>query len=252
MSDSEKIKKLETELEHCHAQSTAKSEFLSMVTHQLRTPLSATKWVFKMLLDGDLGSFTEEQREIVKKGYENNEMMIDLLQEVITANKTGEWDFTYKLEKHDLEKILENIVTQFLEEARSKNIHIKFKRPKSPLPLAVIDAEKIAIVFQNLIENAIKYSSEESTVTIHLESSKNTFNISVTDSGIGIPEKQRSRIFEKFFRADNAKEHQKHGTGLGLFTAKKIVERHNGSIEFETETGKGTTFHVVLPLDNPK
>ncbi len=242
------IQELESKLKKCELDNHAKSEFLSMIAHQLRTPLSGIKWTFKMLLDGDLGSFTEEQKDIVRKGAESNERMLKLLEELIVANQNEEWEFQYNLSKVDLEQIAEKVITEFLEEARVKEVSISFKRPNKPLPLVAVDPEKIALVFQNLLENAIKYSSKNNTVSVGIDEENNTVQVAIKDSGIGIPKAQQEKIFEKFFRADNAKIEQKAGTGLGLFTAKKIVEKHGGKIWFESNEGKGTTFFFTVPI----
>jgi signal transduction histidine kinase len=247
-NNQEKITELEAELEHCRAENKAKSEFLSMVTHQLRTPLSGIKWTFKMLLDGDLGSFTDEQRTIIEKGSESNERMLKLLQEIIIANQNESWDFQYNTQPSDMQKIISNIIPEFLESARSKSIDIKINHPDEPLPLVTVDPEKISIVFQNLLENAVKYSEDGDTITVNFTVHDDSISISLADTGLGIPDDAQEYIFSKFFRADNVKEIKKEGTGLGLFTAKNIVEKHNGSIRFESKKNEGTTFFITLPL----
>lgn len=238
------------EVNQCKLESQAKSEFLSMVTHQLRTPLSGIKWTFKMLLDGDLGSFSEEQRQIITKGAESNQRMIDLLNEIIVANQNQSWDFQYDMQKIDLEKLVERLITEHLETARAHDVHLVFNRPEDEMPMVNADPDKIAIILQNLLENAIKYSNPEGNVTVSITPTTDAITISVTDEGIGIPADAQEHIFSKFFRADNAKELKKEGTGLGLFTAKRIAEKHGGSMTFESETGKGTTFFVQLPVHN--
>jgi len=249
--DTEKTREeLETELEKCKFENQAKSEFLSMVTHQLRTPLSGTKWTFKMLLDGDLGSFSEEQRQIITKGSESNQRMIDLLNEVIVANQNQSWDFQYDMQKTDVEKLVERIITEYLETARAHDVHLVFNRSEQASPMIMADPDKIAIILQNLLENAIKYSNEEGTVTVTIIPTKDTLAVSVADNGIGIPADAQEHIFGKFFRADNAKESKKEGTGLGLFTAKRIAEKHGGTLTFESTPSQGTTFFVQLPVYN--
>ncbi len=251
MNPEDRIKELETKLAACEQRNTAKSEFLSIVSHQLRTPLSGTKWIFKMLMDGDLGAFTDEQKDIVRKGYESNEQMIKLLNEIIVANQNEEWEFKYSFCKSDLEKIIESIITEFLEEARVKNVRIIFERPYRNFPLIELDPEKIRLAIQNLIENAIKYSHEDGKVVITLIPRTDTISLDVQDSGIGITAEQQEKIFQKFFRADNAKTHKKTGTGLGLFTARAVVERHHGKLSFKSIENRGTTFTVTLPIVQP-
>jgi len=251
MTPKEQIKQLEIKLAECERHNTAKSEFLSIVVHQLRTPLSGNKWIFKMLLDGDLGAFTDEQKEIIEKGYESNEQMIKLLGEIIIANQNEDYEFKYNFCKSDLEKIIESVVTEFLEEARVKGIRLIFERPYKTFPLVELDPEKIRLAIQNIIENAIKYSRDDKEVIITLMPKNTNVVISVQDFGIGITKIQQDKIFQKFFRADNAKEHKKHGTGLGLFTAKSVVERHHGTITFESTQDKGTIFTITLPVEQP-
>ena len=250
METEKTCEELEAELKQCKTENQAKSEFLSMVTHQLRTPLSGIKWTFKMLLDGDLGSFSDEQRQIITKGAESNERMLDLLNEIIVANQNQSWDFQYDMQKTDIEKLVERLITEYLETARAHDVHLVFNRPEETSPMIMADPDKIAIILQNLLENAIKYSHEEGTVTVTMIPTEETLAISVADTGIGIPAESQENIFTKFFRADNAKELKKEGTGLGLFTAKRIVEKHGGTLTFESETGKGTTFFVQLPIHN--
>lgn len=251
MNPEYRITELEAELAKCEARNTAKSEFLSIVSHQLRTPLSGNKWIFKMLLDGDLGAFSAEQKEIIQKGYESNEQMIKLLNEIIVANQNEEWEFKYTFCKADLEKVLESLITEFAEEARARNIRMVFERPYRNFPLMEIDPEKIRLAIQNLFENAIKYSNENGKVVITLLPTDTQVKLTVQDAGIGITHEQQEKIFQKFFRADNAKIAKKHGTGLGLFTAKNIIERHHGTITFTSVVGKGTTFTITLPLAQP-
>ncbi len=112
------------------------------------------------------------------------------------------------------------------------------------------DPDKVSIILQNLLENAIKYSHNEGTVTVTITPTTENITISVADSGIGIPDDAQEHIFTKFFRADNAKELKKEGTGLGLFTAQRIAEKHDGTLTFESKTGQGTTFFVQLPIHN--
>lgn len=251
MNPEERIKELEERIAKCDERNNAKSEFLSIVAHQLRTPLSGNKWIFKMLLDGDLGAFSPEQHDIIQKGYESNEQMIKLLNEIIVANQNEEYEFKYKFCRADLEKVIESLMTEFAEEARARDIKLVLERQYRNFPLMEIDPEKIRLALQNLFENAIKYSNQNGTVVITLSHSASEATIAIKDSGIGITIDQQEKIFQKFFRADNAKIAKKHGTGLGLFTAKNIIERHHGTISFVSQEGKGTTFTIILPLIQP-
>lgn len=239
---------LEKDLVKYKEENKSQAEFISMIIHQLRTPLAGTKWTFKMLLDGDLGSFNDEQKQIIQKGYEKNEQIIKLLEEVTVANQNNSWDFQYDFKLTSIEPILESIIANFLEEARFKLVSIVLEHPASSIPHVMADAEKLSIVFQNLIENGIKYNFENGTLKIILILENDYLLIRFFDTGIGIDTEDKDKIFTEFFRTEAAKKHSLEGTGLGLFTAKKIIERHNGEIWFENEAPKGTTFYVKLPL----
>lgn len=242
------FEQLEKELEKCRRENESKSEFLSMAIHQLRTPLSGNKWAFHMLLNGDLGELSKEQREVLEKGADMNQNMINLLEEIIQANQNDTWSFQYSISKADIRKVLRSTVNEFQEGATAHHITLVLKETEDQIPLIAIDVEKITFALQNLVENAIKYGKEGGHVIIQLSSKNEYVIISIQDEGIGIPKEEQNHIFTKFFRANNAKEKKKKGTGLGLFTAKKIIERHHGSLHFESKEDKGTTFFLSIPF----
>ncbi|NBV43089.1 sensor histidine kinase [bacterium] len=246
MDTTSQIRILTDENDRLKQESQAKSDFLSMIVHQLRTPLSATKWIFKMMMDGDLGTVSPEQVNIIKRGFESNEQMIRMLAEISHANHVGEWKMHFDLAPTDIAECVSSAIGSFAGEAKQKNITLSFHRPDH-LPLVMADKEKIGLVVQNLIENAIKYSRTGGSITIKGEVFKDQLVMSFTDTGIGIPMGSQSHIFSKFFRADNAKATDK-GTGLGLFVGKEIVEGHHGTIWFESTENIGTTFFFSLPL----
>lgn len=243
---SEKLQNLQQELEKCQKENEQKSEFLSMIAHQLRTPLTGIKWTLKMLVDGDLGNLNEEQRTIVRKGHESSEQLVELLQELILANQSEAWDFQYTLAQTPLEPLVDDIITEFLLEARSRNITIKTEHENEDT-IVNTDQSKLRIVLQNLIENGIKYTPEGGNIIIHTSNDANHVVITVSDNGIGIPDTDHEQIFSKFFRASNAESRHAHGTGLGLFTAKKIIHKLGGTITFTSKEGHGTMFTISLP-----
>ncbi len=223
-----------------------KSDFLSMIVHQLRTPLAATKWIFKMMMDGDLGKISAEQRNIIERGFESNEQMIRMLAEISHAHHAREWKLNLALKPTDITDCINGALGSFAGEAKLKDITLSFTEKQS-LPLVMADKEKICLVIQNLIENALKYNKVHGSVTVSAEQFKNRLVIGVTDTGIGIPLEEQKHIFGKFFRAKNAQQSEK-GTGLGLFVGKEIVEGHHGTIWFESTESIGTTFFFSLPL----
>ncbi|MDI6602514.1 MAG: ATP-binding protein [Patescibacteria group bacterium] len=226
-----------------------KTEFVSLAAHQLRTPLSAIKWTLRMLLDGDLGKITEEQRDFIEKTYGSNERMIALINDLLDVTRIEEGRYLYKPTLADFEPICQFVINSFKEEIEKRKIKFEFKKPEKKLPQVKVDVEKIRLAIQNLLDNAIKYTQPEGKVTITLKSGKKEVEFSIRDSGVGIPSDQQERVFSKFFRGANVLRMETEGSGLGLFIAKNIIEAHNGKIWFESEEGKGTIFYFTLPVE---
>jgi len=224
-----------------------KGEFVSLAAHQLRTPLSAIKWTMKMLIEGDLGKITKEQKEFIEKTYISNERMIKLINDLLNVTRIEEGRYLYKPILMDLEPITQFVVNLYKEEAEKRNIKLELKKTKERLPWVMLDSEKIKLAIQNLLENALRYSLSGGLVTVSLKYDKNEVELSVKDNGVGIPEDQQKRIFTKFFRADNVVKMDTEGSGLGLFITKNIIEAHNGRIWFKSKKGEGTTFYLALP-----
>ncbi len=227
-----------------------KTEFVSIAAHQLRTPLSAIKWSLKMILDGDLGELEDEQREFIEKTYTSNERMIVLVNSLLNVTRIEEGRFVYKLQPLDIVEHTENIVKQLQPMAKKKEIDLVFRKPSKKLPKVKADKEKIGIAIHNMIDNAIKYTLEGGKVEVSLKKSKGEVQLKVKDDGIGIPKDQQKRIFSKFFRGANVIRLETVGTGLGLFITKNIIEAHEGSIDFESAEGKGSTFWFNIPLES--
>ncbi len=228
-----------------------KTEFVSIAAHQLRTPLSAIKWTLRMILDGDLGRVPKEQRGFLEKTYQSNERMIHLINDLLNVTRIEEGRFLYNIKKQDITKEAEKVITPLKEVAQRKGLNFKFQKPKTKIPELAVDSEKISLVFQNLVDNAIHYTNPGGKVKVSIEylKDKKEILVSVQDTGIGIPKDQQNRVFSRFFRAANAIRAETEGTGLGLFIAKNIIEAHGGKIWFESEEGKGTTFYFTLPLE---
>lgn len=231
-----------------------KSEFVSLAAHQLRTPLSAIKWTLKMLLDGDLGNISKEQREFVKKTYKSNERMIDLINDLLDVTRIEEGRFLSKLTIASFEKMATSVLDFYQQELIKGKIDFKFKKSQKKLPQVNVDIEKVKLAIQNLIENAIKYTPPggKINVIINYDKEKKEIIFSVEDSGVGIPEEEQARVFTKFFRGENVVRMDTEGTGLGLFISKNIIEAHQGKIWFKSKKGEGTTFSFSLPVERDK
>ena len=225
-----------------------KSEFVSLSAHQLRTPLSAVKWTLKMLLDGDLGEITEEQRDFIEKTYQSNERMINLINALLDVTRIEEGRFLYKPILTNLESVVQFVINSCKEEIERKKIEFEFIKPKKKLPRVILDVEKMRLAIQNLLENAIRYTEPGGRVTVSLKSGKKEIGVLVKDTGIGIPKDQQERVFTKFFRGANVIRIATEGSGLGLFITKNIIEAHGGKIWFQSVENQGTTFYFTLPI----
>ncbi len=230
-----------------------KSEFVSIAAHQLRTPLSAIKWTLKMLLDGDLGRLTKEQLEFVEKTYQSNERMITLINDLLNVTRIEEGRYIYEKTPCKLETLSRQVIEAFQEEILRKKIRFGLLLPKEELPSIYVDQEKIKLVIQNLLDNAIKYTPAGGSIVISISRpTKDKIEFAIKDTGVGIPSDQQDRVFSRFFRGANILRLETTGTGLGLFIAKNIVEAHGGQIWFESKENQGTTFHFTLPIASQK
>lgn len=221
-----------------------RSELISVTAHSLRTSLSAMRWVLQMFLDKDFGDMTIEQESMIKKAAENNERMINTVNEMIKVNKTMEHSKTLVKENIDMVKLFDSLVFDFSAQSFKHGVQVIFVKPEHNCSIES-DPEKIRLIFSNLIENAIKYSSQNDKVFISIKDEDDSFVFTIKDTGIGIPKEDQQHIFEKFYRAGNAMEKESMGSGIGLYTVKKIVDSLNGSISFESDS-LGTTFDVKL------
>ena len=227
-----------------------RSEMVSIAAHQIRTSLAALKWIIKMFLDGDLGKLTAEQETLLRKGFDGNERAIDLISELLLINKSEDVvEKPYVFEKINLIEVIESTIFDFSGESFVRGIEIIFLKPNTSIPDIRADKEKTRVVFQNLLENAIKYSHYHGKIFISIRITGDaTVEVSVKDSGIGISEDSKKKIFEKFFRTDGAQKKEAMGSGIGLFTTKKIVEAHTGKVWFDSTEGSGTTFFFTMPV----
>ena len=226
----------------------SKSEFISVAAHQLRTPLSAIKWVFKMLIEGDAGPVSAEQKEYLQKGYDSNERIIELVGDMLDVARIEEGRFGFEFYYVDILDVAQKAIDAFGVKAKEKNIRLVFEKPLHPLPPIKIDLARVGLAIQNLIDNALKYTPKDGTIIVKAEVIDEYMQITVADNGIGVPKNQMEKLFTKFFRGTNAVKQETNGTGLGLYIVKNIARRHGGDVWAKSEEGKGTTFYLALPL----
>lgn len=225
-----------------------KSEFVTIASHQLRTPLSNIKWLTELVLK-DQQQYTPAQLELLHDIAKSNERMITLVNDLLSVSRieTGK-KFNIEKKPSSIVDVISAVVDGARALAQEKRVKIVYHpcafSKKHLLPL---DTDKISQAISNILVNAIKYSPENSTITISCSDCAKGLNITIKDRGIGIPLKQQARVFEKFFRADNVQTVAPEGTGLGLYIAKSIIEAHGGTISFVSKEGKGTAFTIKLP-----
>ena len=225
-----------------------KSNFISVVAHQLRTPLSGIKWTLSMLLNGDMGELNNDQKTFLMKSFESNARMITLVNDMLVADGIQSGRVHYGFKHIDIVDLMDNVLFEVSPQAAKRHIAIEYKSKLENLPQVYVDPETMRAVLQNLLENAIKYTIEGGKVQIDVQKGDDCLIVSITDNGIGIPKDQTKDVFTKFFRARNALKQETDGSGLGLYIAKTIVEKNGGKIWFESEEGKGSTFYFSVPL----
>jgi two-component system sensor histidine kinase VicK len=243
----DELETLKKENEELKKLCAVRSDWVSISAHELRTSLAANKWILKMFLDKDFGEITTEQAGFMQKAFDATEHMISLVSDMITANHTQDAVLEYKFEQGDIVKMIEDVIFDFHGESFKKGVEVIFLKP-NPLPAMIkMDTGKIRVVIQNLVENALKYSQQGETVIVSVTEKDGMLQVSVKDQGIGIPLDEQSKIFEKFYRATNAKAKEEIGSGLGLYMTKSIVESHGGKLWFDSIPNTGTTFYASLP-----
>jgi signal transduction histidine kinase len=204
--------------------------------------------MLEMLQDGDVGELTISQKEIVAKLVSSNSRMMDVANNLIDLSKTGSQESEYHMGEIDLVDIIDSVVFELGSEAFSKHIEIVYVKPEQEIPKVKGDESKIHIVFQNLLDNAIKYSKSGDRVFISITKEEDSIKISIKDTGIGIDSKNMPLITSQFYRAPNAIEKVSGGSGIGLYICKRIIEGHNGKLDIDSALNLGTTVITTLPI----
>ena len=230
----------------------SQSNFIAIASHQLRTPLTSMRWFLEMLLGGDAGTITEQQKHFVERVYKGTERMVTLVGLLLQIARAEAGKIDIDPAYGDLREGTENIVRNFAPILSGRSQHVRIQSEPDPFPKVSFDQEIYAVVLGNLLRNALWYSPEASEIVVTLSKKAKGVVCAVHDSGAGIPEADQSRIFEKFFRAQNAIGMAPDGWGLDLFLSKYITEAWGGTCWFTSNEGKGSTFFFSIPSDGMK
>jgi signal transduction histidine kinase len=241
----DELGKMETSLAKSQELDRAKTEFVGLASHQLRTPLTAVSWYTEMLLKKDFGDLNAKQTDYLGEIYAGNQRMIDLVDDLLNTSRIDMGTLKVKLEIVNLTEVMESVLSEFSPQTSQKNISIEKKFSRN-LPLVKIDPEHLGIVFQNILSNAVKYTPPKGKIVVEMRRQNSHILVKIADNGWGIPAAQQKKIFTKLFRADNVRKKDTEGTGLGLYIARAIVKKSGGKIWFESKEGKGTTFYITL------
>ena len=224
-----------------------KAEFVSMASHQLRTPLTSVKGYLTMVLEGDAGEITQTQRQLLEEAFRSSERMVRLVSDFLNVSRLQTGKFVITRTAVDLSQLVAEEVANVDQVANTHKIKVSYRRP-ARFPILYLDDTKIRQVIMNFIDNAIYYSPDANVVKVRLSVEDGEAVLRVIDKGIGVPISAKKKLGTKFFRGDNARRQRPDGTGIGLFLAKKVIEGHGGTMIFESELDKGSTFGFRLPV----
>jgi signal transduction histidine kinase len=234
----EKLKKLDA----------AKSEFISIASHQLRTPLTVIKGYISMMVEGSFGPLSNPIKDSLEKVYTSNERLISLVENLLNISRIESGRLKFNYQTLQFEDVVGSVVEELTNNAKDKGIDLEFKKSKNNLAKVTIDVEKIRQVLMNLIDNAIKYT-DKGSVLVTLDRKNDNLVFCVKDNGMGILPDDLPKLFKKFVRGQNAMLTHTEGTGLGLFVAKQMIESHKGKIWADSEgENKGARFCFELPI----
>ena len=223
----------------------AKDSLISLASHQLRTPATSVKQFIGMVLEGYAGKVPLEQKRMLQKAYTSNERQLEIINQILHVTRADSGRLVLQKEQLDLTKIVRDAIAEHAQSVLSRSQKVQFRRAKPILLFA--DKHYLAMAIDNLLSNASKYSPTNSEIKISIKDDEDEAIISVSDSGIGIDEKDMHRLFQKFSRIDNKMSVEAGGNGIGLYLVKQIVTLHGGHIDVTSDVGAGSTFTVHLP-----
>jgi signal transduction histidine kinase len=241
----EATKKLRKANEKLREMDETKDDFISMASHQLRTPLTSVKGYISMVLEEDAGKITHMQREMLGQAFFSSQRMVYLIADLLNVSRLKTGKFIIEPTPVDLAEVVEQELSQLEETAAAHSLTLQYDKPKH-FPTLMFDETKTRQVIMNFVDNAIYYTPNGGHITVQLTNNKSTIELRILDNGIGVPKREQPHLFTKFYRADNARKARPDGTGLGLFMAKKVIVAQGGSIVFDSQEGKGSTFGFIF------
>lgn len=224
-----------------------KSDFITVASHQLRTPISAIRWSLDTLMSGRVGALSDKQKQVVSEAYQNNKFMVKVVNDLLRVSRLEEKGISLSPQFVNLVSSTKDFIKRYRSLANAFNCTISLDVAKK-LPKAYIDPLQIKPIIEALIDNAVRYSQAKGSIEISIKKAKGYLVFKIKDNGIGIPAKEQPLVFSKFFRGSNAMKAQTDGLGLDLYLAKKMIEASGGKIDFTSQENKGTTFKVYLPI----
>jgi signal transduction histidine kinase len=224
----------------------AKDEFISMASHQLRTPLTSMKGYVSMVLDGDAGKVSESQRTLLQQAFNSSQRMVYLIADLLNVSRLRTGKFVITNKQVEMPSMVESELSQLTESAAARGVKFFYEKPKS-FPLVMLDEMKIRQVVMNYLDNALYYTPKGGRVYVELKANNDIIDFTVTDTGLGVPKEDQRYLFTKFFRAQNARQMRPDGTGLGLYMTRKIISAQGGTILFSSVEGEGSTFGFRFP-----
>ncbi|MFN3188609.1 MAG: ATP-binding protein [Candidatus Paceibacteria bacterium] len=227
----------------------AKSEFVSLATHQLRTPITAIKWNLDLLTRSLAENLSEKQTDYLQKASRNVVRMIALINDFLSVSKLETGTFSTITTSVQLDEFLMSVIDEYQQTIEEKSILIKTNFQPPALRITT-DENLFHIVTSNILSNAVKYTKENADISISYSQAESNFILTIADSGIGIPAHELDNLFKKFFRATNAQVIRAEGTGLGMYIVKESVEKLGGTITVESTENVGTTFTITLPIEH--
>lgn len=225
----------------------AKDDFISLASHQLRTPATAIKQLLGLLIEGFGGPMPESILNIIKKTYESNERQIETVNNLLQVAQMDAGKVVLRKKAHDLNELLVSLQKQYSGVLAEKGQSLKLSCQPGAL-VGYIDEQYFRMAIENILDNASKYSNEGDKIEMIAEAGDKYAHIAIKDSGVGISPEDMPKLFEKFQRISNDMSHRVSGSGLGLYWVDKIIDLHNGKIDVESQPGVGSTFHVYIPI----